>query len=158
MPADYAPSVLVTGIHTLVGATIASRFYRGGWFVLGCDASDRCSYQARNHFPVTLADPDQVQELVTRASGIGNGLDLVILVPDNQAETARTSSILERAAPVVTVHSGTGVDSVDWIVQLSTGGEHIGWASAPEAAESIAQAVWEIVDIPVPHSRYAHSH
>jgi NAD(P)-dependent dehydrogenase (short-subunit alcohol dehydrogenase family) len=158
MPADYAPSVLVTGIHTLLGATIASRFYRGGWFVLGCDASDRCSYQARNHIPVTLNDPDQVVALGIRAGEIANGLDLAVVLSDQQAETANISSILERTAPVITVHAGPGADSVDWIVQLSTGGEHIGWASAPEAPDSIAQAVWDLVDITVPVTRYDHSH
>lgn len=157
VPADYSPSVLVTGVHTPYGAMIASRFYRGGWFVLGSDTTRHCSYQARNHLTASLDDPGEAGRAGERAATIANGLDLVIAVPDEHGVGEESAHVLEHSAPVVTVSAGTG-ESVDWIVHLSTGGERFGWSSGERAPEEIAEAVWDLVDIPVPRSRYQHSH
>jgi len=157
MPADFSPSVLVTGVHTPYGAMIASRFYRGGWFVIGSDATRHCSYQARNHLTGHLENPHEAELIGERAAVIANGLDLVVAIPDEHGVGEDSAHALEHSAPVVTVSAGTG-DSVDWIVHLSTGGERFGWSSGADAPEQIAEAVWDLVDIPVPRSRYQHSH
>jgi len=78
MPANYARSVLITGIHTEVGEYTGYEFMGNDWFVIGCDTSHHTSYFARNHIQADVTDLAEYRRAVATAARIGNGLDVVI--------------------------------------------------------------------------------
>ena len=84
MPANAAPSVLVTGIHTAIGEYVAYEFLRSGWFVIGSDASSHCSHFSRAHISADLTDVRSYRAAIAFAAERGNGIDCVVnagLVP-----------------------------------------------------------------------------
>lgn len=78
MPANYARSVLITGIHTEVGEYTGYEFMSNDWFVIGCDATHRTSHFARNHIQADVTDLSEYRRAVATAARIGNGLDCVV--------------------------------------------------------------------------------
>ena len=78
MPAHHGPSVLVTGIHSVIGEYLGSEFMGHGWFVVGADSSRRTSHFARAHVQTDLTDVDSYSRAVRRAALLGNGLDCVV--------------------------------------------------------------------------------
>ncbi len=82
MPADRAPSVLITGIHSEQGFAISHRFRKEGWFVVGCDQGTAVGRNARAHITADLTDESDCQRAAKRAARLGNGLDCVVHCAD----------------------------------------------------------------------------
>jgi NAD(P)-dependent dehydrogenase (short-subunit alcohol dehydrogenase family) len=78
MPADRAPSVLITGIHSDLGFAISHRFRREGWFVIGCDQGTATGRNARVHITADLTDEAECVRAARRAAKLGNGIDSVV--------------------------------------------------------------------------------
>ncbi len=75
MPADRAPSVLITGIHSELGFAVSHRFRREGWFVIGCDHGTTTGRNARVHISADLTEEADCARAARRASLLGNGID-----------------------------------------------------------------------------------
>jgi NAD(P)-dependent dehydrogenase (short-subunit alcohol dehydrogenase family) len=86
MPADRAPSVLITGIHSDHGFAISHLFRREGWFVIGCDHGTHTGRNARVHITADLTDEADCQRAATRAARLGNGLDCIVHCADIQVD------------------------------------------------------------------------
>lgn len=82
MPADRAPSVLITGIHSDHGFAISHRFRQEGWFVIGCDQGTHTGRNARVHVTADLTDEADCQRAAKRAARLGNGLDCIVHCAD----------------------------------------------------------------------------
>lgn len=82
MPADRAPSVLITGIHSDHGFAISHRFRKEGWFVMGCDQGTHVGRNARAHITADLTDEADCQRAAKRAARLGNGLDCIVHCSD----------------------------------------------------------------------------
>ena len=82
MPADRAPSVLITGIHSDHGFAISHRFRREGWFVIGCDQGTTTGRNARVHLSADLTSEEDCRRVAQRASKLGNGIDCVVNCAD----------------------------------------------------------------------------
>lgn len=82
MPADRAPSVLITGIHSDHGFAISHRFRKEGWFVIGCDQGTHTGRNARVHITADLTDEADCQRAAKRAARLGNGLDCIVHCAD----------------------------------------------------------------------------
>lgn len=82
MPADRAPSVLITGIHSDHGFAISHRFRKEGWFVMGCDQGTAVGRNARAHITADLTDEADCQRAAKRAARLGNGLDCIVHCSD----------------------------------------------------------------------------
>lgn len=78
MPADRAPSVLITGIHSDHGFAVSHRFRREGWFVIGSDHGKTTGRNARVHITADLTREEDCQRVVARAAELGNGLDCIV--------------------------------------------------------------------------------
>lgn len=86
MPADRAPSVLITGIHSDHGFAISHLFRREGWFVIGCDHGTHTGRNARVHITADLTDEADCQRAAKRAARLGNGLDCIVHCADIQVD------------------------------------------------------------------------
>lgn len=86
MPADRAPSVLITGIHSDHGFAISHLFRREGWFVIGCDQGTHTGRNARVHITADLTDEADCQRAARRAARLGNGLDCIVHCADIQVD------------------------------------------------------------------------
>jgi NAD(P)-dependent dehydrogenase (short-subunit alcohol dehydrogenase family) len=82
MPADRAPSVLITGIHSDHGFAISHLFRREGWFVIGCDQGTHTGRNARVHITADLTDEADCDRAARRAARLGNGLDCIVHCAD----------------------------------------------------------------------------
>lgn len=82
MPADRAPSVLITGIHSDHGFAISHRFRREGWFVIGCDQGTTSGRNARVHISADLTNEDDCRRAAKRAARLGNGIDCIVNCAD----------------------------------------------------------------------------
>jgi NAD(P)-dependent dehydrogenase (short-subunit alcohol dehydrogenase family) len=82
MPADRAPSVLITGIHSDHGFALSHRFRREGWFVIGCDQGTTTGRNARVHISADLTSEADCRRAAARASALGNGIDCVVNCAD----------------------------------------------------------------------------
>lgn len=82
MPADRAPSVLITGIHSELGFAISHRFRREGWFVIGCDQGTTTGRNARVHISADLTREEDCRRVAATAAGLGNGIDCVVNLAD----------------------------------------------------------------------------
>jgi len=82
MPADRAPSVLITGIHSDHGFAISHQFRREGWFVIGCDQGTATGRNARVHITADLTDEQDCRRAAKRAAKLGNGLDCIVHCAD----------------------------------------------------------------------------
>jgi NAD(P)-dependent dehydrogenase (short-subunit alcohol dehydrogenase family) len=82
MPADRAPSVLITGIHSDHGFAISHRFRREGWFVVGCDQGTTTGRNARAHISADLTNEDDCRRVAKRAAKLGNGIDCIVNCAD----------------------------------------------------------------------------
>ena len=82
MPADRAPSVLITGIHSDHGFAISHRFRREGWFVVGCDQGTTTGRNARAHITADLTREEDCRRAAARAAKLGNGIDCVVNCAD----------------------------------------------------------------------------
>ena len=82
MPADRAPSVLITGIHSEHGFAISHRFRREGWFVIGCDQGTTTGRNARVHITADLTKEEDCRRAAARAARLGNGIDCVVNLAD----------------------------------------------------------------------------
>lgn len=82
MPADLAPSVLITGIHSAHGFAISHRFRREGWFVIGCDHGTSTGRNARVHITADLTREDDCRRAVGTAAELGNGIDCIVNCAD----------------------------------------------------------------------------
>lgn len=82
MPADRAPSVLITGIHSEHGFAISHRFRKEGWFVMGCDQGTHVGRNARAHITADLTDEADCQRTAKSAARLGNGLDCIVHCSD----------------------------------------------------------------------------
>jgi NAD(P)-dependent dehydrogenase (short-subunit alcohol dehydrogenase family) len=82
MPADRAPSVLITGIHSDHGFALSHRFRREGWFVIGCDQGTTTGRNARVHITADLTSEADCRRAAARASELGNGIDCVVNCAD----------------------------------------------------------------------------
>lgn len=82
MPADRAPSVLITGIHSDHGFAISHRFRREGWFVVGCDHGTTTGRNARAHITADLTKEEDCRRAAARAAKLGNGIDCVVNCAD----------------------------------------------------------------------------
>ena len=82
MPADRAPSVLITGIHSDHGFAISHRFRKEGWFVIGCDQGTTTGRNARVHISADLTREDDCRRVAATAAGLGNGIDCVVNLAD----------------------------------------------------------------------------
>ena len=82
MPADRAPSVLITGIHSEHGFALSHRFRREGWFVIGCDQGTTTGRNARVHITADLTNEADCHHAAVRASALGNGIDCVVNCSD----------------------------------------------------------------------------
>lgn len=82
MPADRAPSVLITGIHSEHGFAISHLFRREGWFVMGCDQGTHVGRNARAHITADLTSEADCQRAAKRAARLGNGLDCIVHCSD----------------------------------------------------------------------------
>lgn len=82
MPADRAPSVLITGIHSEHGFAISHRFRREGWFVMGCDQGTTTGRNARAHISGDLTSEEDCRRVAARAAKLGNGIDCVVNCAD----------------------------------------------------------------------------
>lgn len=78
MPADRAPSVLITGIHSDLGFAVSHAFRREGWFVVGSDQGTTAGRNARAHVSADLTDEDECRRVVKRTATLGNGIDCVV--------------------------------------------------------------------------------
>lgn len=78
MPADRAPSVLITGIHSDLGFSVSHTFRREGWFVIGCDHGTTTGRNARVHVTADLTDEDECRRAAKRAARLGNGIDCIV--------------------------------------------------------------------------------
>ena len=122
MPANHGPSVLVTGIHSLIGEYIGSGFMAHGWFVVGTDESHRTSHFARAHVQADLADVDSYALAVRRAARLGDGLDCVVntdLVPvfgehgEAFVRAAFDQALTEMGGSIVNVLAEPGSEGLD---------------------------------------------
>lgn len=86
MPADRAPSVLITGIHSEHGFALSHRFRKEGWFVMGCDQGTAVGRNARAHVTADLTDEADCQRAAKRAARLGNGLDCLVHCADVQLD------------------------------------------------------------------------
>ena len=86
MPADRAPSVLITGIHSDHGFAISHRFRREGWFVVGCDQGSTTGRNARAHITADLTREEDCRRAAARAAKLGNGIDCVVNCADVQLD------------------------------------------------------------------------
>jgi NAD(P)-dependent dehydrogenase (short-subunit alcohol dehydrogenase family) len=86
MPADRAPSVLITGIHSDHGFAISHMFRQEGWFVIGCDQGTHTGRNARVHITADLTDEADCERAAKRAARLGNGLDCIVHCADIQVE------------------------------------------------------------------------
>lgn len=84
MPANRAPSVLITGIHTELGFALSYRFRREGWFVIGTDLGRATGRNARVHISADLTQPKDCENVAYRAAFYGSGLDCVITCSDSR--------------------------------------------------------------------------
>lgn len=91
MPADRAPSVLITGIHSDLGFAVSHAFRREGWFVIGCDHGTTTGRNARVHVTADLTLEDECRRAAKRAAKLGNGLDCLV----NCAEVRLDSAVEE---------------------------------------------------------------
>ena len=82
MPADRAPSVLITGIHSDHGFAVSHRFRREGWFVIGCDQGTTTGRNARVHITADLTSEDDCRRAAARAAALGNGIDCIVNCAD----------------------------------------------------------------------------
>lgn len=82
MPADRAPSVLITGIHSELGFAVSHRFRREGWFVIGCDHGTTTGRNARVHVTADLTQEADCARAARRAAELGNGLDIIVNCAD----------------------------------------------------------------------------
>lgn len=82
MPADRAPSILITGIHSASGMAISHRFRNGGWFVIGCDQGVMTGRNARVHITADLTNESDCRRAIARAASLGNGLDCIVNYAD----------------------------------------------------------------------------
>jgi NAD(P)-dependent dehydrogenase (short-subunit alcohol dehydrogenase family) len=82
MPADRAPSVLITGIHSELGFAVSHRFRREGWFVIGCDHGTTTGRNARVHISADLTQETECARTAARASALGNGIDCIVNCAD----------------------------------------------------------------------------
>lgn len=82
MPADRAPSVLITGIHSDHGFAVSHAFRREGWFVIGCDHGSTTGRNARVHITADLTQEEDCRRAVLRAAELGNGLDCIVSCAD----------------------------------------------------------------------------
>lgn len=82
MPADRAPSVLITGIHSDHGFAISHCFRREGWFVVGCDQGTTTGRNARAHISADLTNEDDCRRVAQRAAKLGNGIDCIVNCAD----------------------------------------------------------------------------
>ncbi len=82
MPADRAPSVLITGIHSELGFAVSHRFRREGWFVIGCDHGTTTGRNARVHVSADLTQEADCARAARRASLLGNGIDVIVNCAD----------------------------------------------------------------------------
>jgi NAD(P)-dependent dehydrogenase (short-subunit alcohol dehydrogenase family) len=82
MPADRAPSVLITGIHSELGFATSHRFRREGWFVIGCDHGTSTGRNARVHISADLTEEADCARAARRASLLGNGIDVIVNCAD----------------------------------------------------------------------------
>lgn len=82
MPADRAPSVLITGIHSELGFAISHQFRREGWFVIGCDQGTTTGRNARVHISADLTNEEDCRRAAARASKLGNGIDCIVNCAD----------------------------------------------------------------------------
>ena len=82
MPADRAPSVLITGIHSELGFAVSHRFRREGWFVVGCDQGTTTGRNARAHISADLTQEADCARAARRASLLGNGIDVIVNCAD----------------------------------------------------------------------------
>ena len=84
MPADRAPAVLITGIHTDLGFALSHRFRREGWFVIGTDLGRQTGRNARVHISADITQPKDCEDIAYRAAFYGSGLDCVITCSDSR--------------------------------------------------------------------------
>lgn len=82
MPADRAPSVLITGIHSELGFAVSHRFRREGWFVIGCDHGTATGRNARVHVSADLTQEADCVRAARRAAQLGNGIDVIVNCAD----------------------------------------------------------------------------
>ena len=82
MPADRAPSVLITGIHSDHGFAISHRFRKEGWFVMGCDQGTTTGRNARAHISGDLTSEADCRRVAARAAKLGNGIDCIVNCAD----------------------------------------------------------------------------
>jgi NAD(P)-dependent dehydrogenase (short-subunit alcohol dehydrogenase family) len=82
MPADRAPSVLITGIHSELGFAVSHRFRREGWFVIGCDQGTTTGRNARVHVSADLTQEADCIRAATRSAKLGNGIDVIVNCAD----------------------------------------------------------------------------
>ena len=82
MPADRAPSVLITGIHSELGFAVSHRFRREGWFVIGCDHGTTSGRNARVHVSADLTQEADCARAAKRAALLGNGIDAIVNCAD----------------------------------------------------------------------------
>ena len=66
MPADRAPSVLITGIHSDLGFAVSHQFRREGWFVIGCDHGTTTGRNARVHISADLTQESDCARAAAR--------------------------------------------------------------------------------------------
>jgi NAD(P)-dependent dehydrogenase (short-subunit alcohol dehydrogenase family) len=78
MPADRAPSVIITGIHSDLGFAISYVFRSEGWFVIGTDHGTTTGRNARVHISADLTNEDDCRALAKRAAKLGNGIDCIV--------------------------------------------------------------------------------
>ncbi len=78
MPADRAPSVLITGIHSDLGFAVSHTFRREGWFVIGCDQGTATGRNARVHITADLTREEDCRRAAKRAARLGNGIDCIV--------------------------------------------------------------------------------
>ena len=86
MPADRAPSVLITGIHSDHGFAISHRFRKEGWFVVGCDQGSHVGRNARAHITADLTDEADCRRAAQQAADLGNGIDCIVNCADLHAD------------------------------------------------------------------------
>ena len=82
MPADRAPSVLITGIHSDLGFAVSHQFRREGWFVIGCDHGTTTGRNARVHISADLTQESDCARAAARAAALGNGIDVIVNCAD----------------------------------------------------------------------------
>lgn len=99
MPADTAPSVLVSDPHSEQGQYVALRFAREGWFVMGCGPEHEVARFTKAQLQADLDDPDSVVRALGAAAARANGLDVVVDVRDH-------SYLADAAVPVVAAVAG----------------------------------------------------